>query len=649
VGDEFRASVIDARVRNAEVRFAAPFTEEELARFRHAVEHPVRDLERVGIDLEELPKRLGTRLFQAVFSEGVLTAWRDALGRASGAQKRLSLRLHLRDAALEAWPWESLRDPGEDLSLALSPRTPIVRYPADPLPIRPLRFKLPMRILGVVPHPLNSPPLEGEREWQRLHHALAGLIEEGLVSLDRLDPPTLPALRQALSGGKHQILHFIGHGSFDSKRGQGLLLFEDDMARPRAVGAEELGTLLHEKRMRLVVLNSCYGARGSSTDPFAAVAANLIHRDVAAVIAMQFAISDEFAVAFAPLLYERLASGDPIDLALTETRLDMRSRGFQVEWRNPVLYMRSSRGRIFTPEKADAEKEQKVMPPTEPEAPQEGVSAHPFVSRQGEIPGSSRWRWKIAAATLGTIAVIAIPLLWQPRPPEPSPECPSPPGLDMKFRLIQRGSTLAGARGLVAVDGPYCIGMYELTRAQQAKILGASPIEGAEGDLPAAGISRQGADEIVERLHKLDPSAHCRLPTGDQWEYAARGGSREIFHFGANLGLLPKYGNCTGLYESGAKAVGSYRPNKFGLYDMYGNVSEWVSDVKPGKDGEGQKWFRRGGGWRTTPKNCNSVSELQSVSRTSARDDFGLRIVRDPVFPTKQKGAAVKPPPSTPR
>jgi formylglycine-generating enzyme required for sulfatase activity len=223
---------------------------------------------------------------------------------------------------------------------------------------------------------------------------------------------------------------------------------------------------------------------------------------------------------------------------------------------------------------------------------------------------------------------MAASLVWAPTP-EPSPECPSPPGLDIKFRLVRQGSTMTDGNSLLAVQGPYCIGMYELTRSQQAQILGAPPIPSPDGDLPASALSYEDAEGLVQGVNRRDPSGHYRLPTGKQWEYAARGGTGGVAHFGANLGLLPEYGNCTGS-DTGAKPVGSYKPNKFGLFDMYGNVSEWTSDFDVDKNGHVMR-YRRGGGWRIEPKNCNSIQDFKSRSEDTNGKDFGLRLVRDPV------------------
>ena len=63
--------------------------------------------------------------------------------------------------------------------------------------------------------------------------------------------------------------------------------------------------------LRLAILNACEGARTSRSDPFAGVAGSLVQRDIPAVVAMQFEISDEAAIVFAGEFYEQLAAGSP--------------------------------------------------------------------------------------------------------------------------------------------------------------------------------------------------------------------------------------------------------------------------------------------------------------------------------------------------
>ena len=96
-----------------------------------------------------------------------------------------------------------------------------------------------------------------------------------------------------------------------------------------------------------MVLNSCEGARSSPTDPFAGAAQSLVQQGIPAVIAMQFEITDDAAIILSHEFYSAVADGYAIDTALGEARKAIFASGNEVEWGTPVLYMRSTNGRIF--------------------------------------------------------------------------------------------------------------------------------------------------------------------------------------------------------------------------------------------------------------------------------------------------------------
>jgi hypothetical protein len=99
--------------------------------------------------------------------------------------------------------------------------------------------------------------------------------------------------------------------------------------------------------LRLAVLNSCQGARGSVSDPFSGVAQSLVQQGIPAVVAMQFEISDQAAIIFAQELYAAIADGNPVDAAVGECRRAIFAGGNDIEWATPVLYMRSPNGQLF--------------------------------------------------------------------------------------------------------------------------------------------------------------------------------------------------------------------------------------------------------------------------------------------------------------
>ena len=138
-------------------------------------------------------------------------------------------------------------------------------------------------------------------------------------------------------------------GRYDRDTETGVLLFEDDAGWARPVSGDKLGMIVHDfSSLRLAVLNACEGARTARSDPFAGVAGSLVRRDIPAVVAMQFEISDEAAIVFAGGFYRPLAAGAPVDTSVAAARLAMLAeRSDDIEWGTPVLFMRVPDGRLF--------------------------------------------------------------------------------------------------------------------------------------------------------------------------------------------------------------------------------------------------------------------------------------------------------------
>src|SRR5207245_2283452 len=133
----------------------------------------------------------------------------------------------------------------------------------------------------------------------------------------------------------YHILHFIGHGGFLSSTDEGVLVFENEIGESRLLSGHDLGVLLQdESSIRLVVLNSCEGARGSLRDAFSGTAQSLIRRRVPAVIAMQFEITDAAAIKFSQAFYGAIANNYPVDAALAEARKSVWLTGGERDQRN---------------------------------------------------------------------------------------------------------------------------------------------------------------------------------------------------------------------------------------------------------------------------------------------------------------------------
>jgi CHAT domain/SIR2-like domain len=331
----------------ASTTFELPFNELEVENFILKVSRP-RGRRRIATSAIDDARRFGGGLFKALFREEIRGLYRDTLAHARGEGRGVRITLCLSGSPeLIDVPWEYLFDDPD--FLAVSAFTPVVRYLDLPRAHRPLLVEPPLRLLGIVSSPAEYEQLDAGRERENLQRALSGLTEAGAVELEWLERPTLGALLKALQTQTFHALHYIGHGAYDREAERGVLLFEDDSGWARPVSGDKLGMILHDfSSLRLAVLNACEGARTARTDPFAGVAGALVQRDIPAVVAMQFEISDEAAIVFASGFYEPLAAGSPVDASLAAARLAMLAeRSDEIEWGTPVLFMRVPDGRIF--------------------------------------------------------------------------------------------------------------------------------------------------------------------------------------------------------------------------------------------------------------------------------------------------------------
>ena len=295
---------------------------------------------------------LGKALADALFAGGVEQAYAAAQAVSDDAERPLRLTLSLAGAPdLLSLPWEFLyRAP---LFLAGAARTTVVRRLDDGKRPRPPKATSVVRILGVISSPANQAKLNVEREKQQITDAVQPMVASGRLVLDWLDNATLSTLQTKLAENEYHILHYVGHGSFTSGNESAIYL-ENDAGEAVDVDPQRFAQLLaDETGIRLIVLNSCQGARTALNDPYAGVATTLIKLGVPAVVAMQFKISDEAAIVFATELYTNLISRSfPIDAAVAEARkaifmqVDSKHKG-DPEFATPVLFLRDPAVPLF--------------------------------------------------------------------------------------------------------------------------------------------------------------------------------------------------------------------------------------------------------------------------------------------------------------
>lgn len=120
----------------------------------------------------------------------------------------------------------------------------------------------------------------------------------------------------------------------------------------------------------------------------------------------------------------------------------------------------------------------------------------------------------------------------------------------------------------------------EVTQGQWYEIMGDNPSKFKTGDanMPVETVSLHDAKEFVRRLNNKENTAKYTLPTEAQWEYAVRAGTTTKWYCGDNESCVDSIAVYDANSPKSPKPVKSKKPNKWGLYDMSGNVDEWVED-----------------------------------------------------------------------
>jgi len=303
---------------------------------------------RIMSDTEAEVQAVGIRLFDATFTGDIRTAYRTSAAVAAERGTGVQIALRLDAPGLAALPWEALFD--SETQTYLSLKEPLVRHVPAPFSPPALSVTPPLKVLGMISSPAGLPVLDVEAERARLEEALRPHLDAGRVELRWLDDVSWTGVHDKLLEAEWHVLHFIGHGGYDTETDEGVLAFIGRNGRADYIPASRLADLLDEAEPtpRLVVLNSCQSGASGTIDLFSGTAAALAHSGIHAVAAMQYSISDDAAIAFARGFYKALAHGRGIDEAVRSGRIGILglSRA-TLEWITPVLYLRGDDTHLF--------------------------------------------------------------------------------------------------------------------------------------------------------------------------------------------------------------------------------------------------------------------------------------------------------------
>jgi len=185
----------------------------------------------------------------------------------------------------------------------------------------------------------------------------------------------------------------------------------------------------------------------------------------------------------------------------------------------------------------------------------------------------------------------------------------------------------------VTLNKPYYIGKFEITQAQWEKVMGQNPsffkgdkVSDDASKHPVDNITWQDTQKFIQKLNTLDKGHRYRLPSEFEWEYAARAGVKGDIPWPEARAMAVLGGTTT-------SAIGQKQPNAWGLYDMLGNVWEWVQDYynekifpDPVPPRSGKQHVLKGASFTGDSKNATYLTHAAGPGNGY---DIGFRLVME--------------------
>lgn len=249
-------------------------------------------------------------------------------------------------------------------------------------------------------------------------------------------------------------------------------------------------------------------------------------------------------------------------------------------------------------------------------------------------------------------------------PPEEGTELPSVIFDGIEFVQIPAGYFIMGSpedevgrygsespQHTVNIKNPFYLGKYPVTQKQWEKVMGSNPSFFKGDDLPVESVSWDDVQEFIKKLNEIKGIDKYSLPSEAEWEYACRAGTTTMYFFGDDESKLwnyawhgdysaeERYKNKNKILKKGTHPVGRKLPNSFGIYDMHGNVCEWVqdrwhsnyngapSDGSAWEDGDSSDRVLRGGSWSDLARICRSANRHWQAPRNRL-NYVGFRLLR---------------------
>lgn len=204
--------------------------------------------------------------------------------------------------------------------------------------------------------------------------------------------------------------------------------------------------------------------------------------------------------------------------------------------------------------------------------------------------------------------------------------------IGMEFIKVPAGEFMMGSDRYISetpfhkvkISKQLYFGKYPVTQAEWIAVMGVNPSHFKNDRNPVENVSWNDVQQFIRKLNSKEGTDKYRLPSESEWEYACRAGTTTKYSFGDEASKLCEHAwyngyetfeesskNLDQIYENGSThPVGMKIPNPWGLYDMHGNVWEWVQDTwhdtYEGAPVNGNAWEKETNPQSETMDNCTS-------------------------------------------